>query len=195
MSLANTFRKDYNAVNLTLFTTLTGLKELDNELFTQLKTGSVSKTVEWCLTKINKDKPVQEANAILDNLKALAGIKIKVSDSTQVQESNDVKKTEANTKFNDELKNILIKTTIKHKAFHVYLLLRPIIDLHKIQTEVAELKTKATVSENACSKQIEEIKKLTDNLEKYRQYAMDSIPLHDSLSQITNTGIEEILKQ
>ena len=93
----------------------------------------------------------------------------------------------------------LKKSIIKHKAFHVYLLLTNIANKNKLeqekntlQSEINTLKeqlSKGSSNTQAKDSQITELGQkivaLEDELNKYKEYAKVSIPLHDQLSELT----------
>lgn len=99
----------------------------------------------------------------------------------------------------DSAISALKKSIIKHKAFHVYLLLTNIANKNKLEQEKTTLQSEIDTLKDQLSKGSsntqakdskitelgEKIIALEDQLNKYITYAKVSIPLHDQLSQLT----------
>lgn len=99
----------------------------------------------------------------------------------------------------DSAISALKKSIIKHKAFHVYLLLTNIANKNKLEQEKTTLQSEIDTLKDQLSKGSsntqakdskitelgEKIIALEDQLNKYKTYAKVSIPLHDQLSQLT----------
>ena len=136
-----------------------------------------------------KDKDKAEyLKIILNQLKLLANIKL-TSTSTSTSTTQNITKN---------IDKIFAEVYIKHKAFHVYLLLKPIIDLQEVSLKIDNVLKKLTdanvkllTADTTCKSSSDELTAARNELEKvknelniYKEYATKSLPLHDSLAAI-----------